>query len=66
MDTTRNAGIGLCAACRHVRWIRTERGSAFALCTRSTHDPSFARYPRLPVRVCPGYQGDVAVDSETE
>ncbi len=47
--------VGLCAACRHVRVVRTPR-SHFWLCERSRSDPRYARYPRLPVRTCPGYE----------
>jgi len=45
---------GLCAECRHVRTIASARGSLFWLCLRADTDPSYARYPRLPVTACPG------------
>lgn len=47
---------GLCAACRHRRWIANDRGSAFLLCRLSRRDVRFARYPRLPVLRCGGYE----------
>jgi hypothetical protein len=50
---------GLCATCRHARPVDTPR-SHFWLCALSATDPSFARYPRLPVLECPGYQPGVS------
>jgi hypothetical protein len=47
---------GLCAACAHQRLIRNTRGSTFSLCERSRADPSFPRYPRLPVLECRGWE----------
>ena len=47
---------GLCDSCAHQRIIRNTRGSSFSLCERSRADPSFARYPRLPVGSCRGYE----------
>jgi hypothetical protein len=47
---------GLCATCRHVRLIRSDRGSVFYQCHLSATDPSFPKYPRLPVLACSGYQ----------
>ena len=46
---------GLCAYCQHARIVRTAR-STFWLCERSREDPAFARYPRLPVLHCRGYE----------
>lgn len=48
--------VGLCAACRHVRRTETTRGSVFWRCGRAETDPRYARYPRLPVATCPGYE----------
>jgi hypothetical protein len=48
---------GLCATCRHARRVDSARGSRFWLCARSADDPRFAKYPRLPVLQCPGYDG---------
>jgi hypothetical protein len=52
---------GLCAHCQWMRLITSDRGSVFYLCGRAAGDPRFAKYPRLPVRECIGYQ---AVTSE--
>jgi hypothetical protein len=30
--------------------------SVFVQCARAKTDPAFARYPRLPVVACPGYE----------
>jgi hypothetical protein len=48
--------IGLCATCVNVRRIISDRGSAFYLCELSKTDPSFPKYPRLPVLTCTGYE----------
>jgi hypothetical protein len=53
---SRPADAGLCARCQHVRVIENRRGSRFLLCERSTEDPSFPRYPRLPVLQCRGFE----------
>ncbi len=47
---------GLCDACRHQQVVRTGRGSAFSLCRRSKADPSYSKYPRVPVLRCAGYE----------
>ncbi|HTI38707.1 MAG TPA: hypothetical protein VL484_14170 [Vicinamibacterales bacterium] len=47
---------GLCATCVHVRMVENDRGSRFYLCELAKVDPRFARYPRLPVLVCSGWQ----------
>jgi hypothetical protein len=47
---------GLCARCKHVRTIRSDRGSVFYLCRRSSTDPTYPQYPRLPVLFCRGYE----------
>ena len=41
-------------ACRHARLITSARGSVFSLCRLSAVDPSFPRYPALPVLRCRG------------
>ena len=46
----------LCGTCRHLRLVRSERGSAFALCRRAGDDPRFPRYPPQPVAACLGHQ----------
>lgn len=47
---------GLCARCRWMRRITSDRGSVFYLCRRSATDPAFPKYPRLPVLHCRGYE----------
>lgn len=47
---------GLCRDCRHVRRVVSGRGSVFYLCERSRTDPAYSKYPRLPVRLCAGYE----------
>jgi hypothetical protein len=49
------AHAGLCADCKFARVNRSDRGAVFYQCTKSFEDPRFAKYPRLPVRVCAGY-----------
>ena len=46
---------GLCDSCAHQKLIRTTRGSVFSMCERSKTDPSFPKYPRLPVKEYRGY-----------
>ena len=48
--------VGLCAACRHGARVASSRGSVFWLCRRSAADTRFAKYPRLPVLRCAGYE----------
>ncbi len=47
---------GLCDSCAFQRVVPNTRGSVFSLCNRSREDPAYPRYPRLPVRDCPGYE----------
>jgi len=47
---------GLCDSCRHQRVIANTRGSSFSLCERSRTDPAYPKYPRVPVRSCPGFE----------
>jgi hypothetical protein len=46
---------GLCDTCKHQKVVRNTRGSAFSMCERSKTDERYPKYPRLPVRQCPGY-----------
>jgi hypothetical protein len=48
-------GIGLCADCRFMRLIESDRGSIFYLCELSVTDARFPKYPRLPMRHCSGF-----------
>lgn len=67
-DEARIDGIvpaaGLCASCRHLRLARSVR-SLFVRCGLADRDPTFARYPRLPVSNCVGWTDDSqALESE--
>jgi len=53
----RDLNAGLCATCSHVRLVESAKGSVFVLCTLSNTDSRFAKYPRLPVLACIGYEG---------
>ena len=53
---TQAPGAGLCDTCRHQQVVTTRRGSRFSLCRRSKTDPAYPRYPRVPVRECPGWE----------
>jgi len=46
---------GLCATCVHAAIIRGAH-SSFWMCRLSVTDPSFDRYPRIPVLRCRGYR----------
>jgi hypothetical protein len=46
---------GLCADCVHSRQVQAKRGAKFYLCGLSATDPSYPKYPRLPVLECSGY-----------
>ena len=47
--------VGLCADCAHAHRVESPRGSRFFLCGLSLTDSCFAKYPRLPVLSCAGY-----------
>lgn len=49
---------GLCGLCRHAAVKGTNRGTAYLRCTRASWDGRLARYPRLPVLRCPGFEPD--------
>lgn len=53
---TRLAGIGLCGICRYRRTQASKRGGVFYRCARADDDPSFPRYPPLPVLRCSGHE----------
>lgn len=55
MDRSEIAQVGLCLGCRHARVVETPR-SRFWRCGLAATDARFARYPRLPVIACSGYQ----------
>jgi len=48
--------VGLCTDCGHARRIVSAKGSSFWLCERAVSEPErFAKYPRLPVSRCSGF-----------
>jgi hypothetical protein len=55
---------GLCAECAHLRLVGSPGRSTFVMCGRARTDPSFARYPRLPVLACAGFERGGADESE--
>lgn len=57
---------GLCATCAHHRVVQNRRGSRFYLCERSRSDPSYPRYPPLPVLRCRGWEPSGAGVREAE
>jgi hypothetical protein len=46
---------GLCATCVHLE-LQGSATSVFVRCGLSDSDPTFPRYPRLPVHACRGYR----------
>ena len=46
---------GLCGGCRYASVKATHRGTTYLRCTRSAWDERLPKYPRLPVRDCPGF-----------
>jgi hypothetical protein len=48
--------IGLCAECQYAAHMKSDRGSIFLRCERALTDKRFAKYPRLPVLACSGYE----------
>ena len=55
MTESTETQVGLCFRCRHARVVETPR-SRFWLCRLSATDERFERYPRLPIRACPGFE----------
>ena len=56
-DPTLDRSAGLCATCRHLRVIVSDRGARYYLCRRSEEPGSpYPRYPRIPMLLCPGHE----------
>lgn len=53
---TQRGYAGLCASCLWSRIVESGKGSVFFLCGMSRHDPSFPKYPRLPVVRCRAFE----------
>jgi hypothetical protein len=47
---------GLCRDCAHRRLVGAPGRSTFVQCGRARDDARFARYPRLPVTACEGFE----------
>ncbi len=47
--------VGLCFNCENARHVEAKESSSSFLCERSLTDPTFPKYPRLPVLRCSGY-----------
>ena len=47
---------GLCGTCVYARIVLSGKGSKFYLCKKAAVDPSFRKYPPLPVLVCKGHE----------
>ena len=46
--------VGDCLDCTHAKTLKTKTGSAIFQCGRAEKEPTYARYPALPLRNCPG------------
>jgi len=57
---------GLCGDCRHAQRIESDRGSVFVRCELALTDPRFAKYPRLPVLNCAGYDRGTSTGQRPE
>jgi hypothetical protein len=55
-DIQERARAGLCADCVHARRIESDRGAKFYLCELAAVDPTYRKYPVLPVIRCAGFQ----------
>jgi len=56
------AGVGLCSICAHGLRVVSSRRSHFWRCQRAASDPTFAKYPHLPVFECRGYEAGGITD----
>jgi len=56
---------GACSACKHAKLNETQRGTAYLRCTRAEWDSALARYPRLPVTECAGFERRLPPQSTT-
>jgi len=57
-ERERDQEVGLCARCVFARVVGSDRGAEFYLCGRAETDSRFAKYPRLPVMECVGFEKD--------
>ncbi len=48
--------IGLCATCQYARVVKHPRGGEdYFRCGKHDEDPTYPKYPPLPVRTCGAY-----------
>lgn len=47
--------VGLCLSCKYARHVEAKETTVYFLCERSLTDPTFPKYPRLPILRCSGY-----------
>lgn len=47
--------VGLCRRCTYARQVPAGH-TLYWMCERSLTDPAYAKYPRLPMLSCPGYE----------
>jgi hypothetical protein len=48
---------GLCKTCTHADPLKHPRGGdPYWRCAKAAIDPSYPKYPRLPVMACRGYE----------
>jgi hypothetical protein len=59
-DRSDRARVGLCVTCVFVRRVESDRHSSFYRCDYSKVDPSYPKYPRLPVLACAAYKPQAA------
>jgi hypothetical protein len=60
-----SAHIGLCSICKHARAIQHPRGGdAYFQCLFEKTDPSYRKFPALPVSVCDAF-GKVGTEFKT-
>jgi hypothetical protein len=53
---TRDPTVRHCTDCRWARVQTTAKGSRFWRCLRAEEDPTYRRYPPLPVLRCTGHE----------
>jgi hypothetical protein len=56
---------GLCESCRWQQRVVSARAT-FVLCRRGLDDPTYPKYPRLPVVVCPGHEPREATPGDAD
>ena len=56
--------VGLCATCIHARTVSHPRGGApYWRCGKHDEDPTFPKYPRLPVLQCAGFRNKTSAET---